>query len=46
MTGNILNGVFEAIDKQGIITCKFDKSGKLVVYPLVIIDGHVQPMDS
>ena len=40
MTGDILKGVFEAMDEEGITTREFDENGKPVVYPLVILDGH------
>jgi hypothetical protein len=40
MTGDILKGVFEAMDEEGITTREFDENGKPVVYPLMILDGH------
>ena len=44
MTSTVLMQVFKKMDEKGISKREYDSNGKLVKYPVVILDGHVSRM--
>lgn len=44
MTSTVLMQIFEKMDEKGISKREYDSNGKLVKYPVVILDGHVSRM--
>ena len=44
MTSAVLMQIFKKMDEKGISTRVYDSDGKLVKYPVLILDGHVSRM--